>query len=247
MNFLFLLIIAAAAAYLLRSPLKAHPSLFYSIAAMLVLLYFFGATFGVPRWLWMPLVDLIQKCELAVALFAVVMLIGCLGKEQTLYRRMKPIRAELSIIACILCLGHMAVYLGSYLPRLLGNASINSNVAVAFGVAVALFVLLALLGVTSLGIVKRAMSSRRWTRIQRFAYLFFALIFCHLALMLLPAALHGGVAAQESLFVYTAVFGAYGILRLGKAVAERHEETQEDASATPAIAIEEEAAVGDAA
>ena len=246
MNFLFLLIIAAVAAYLLRSPLKAHPSLFYSIAAMLVLLYFFGATFGVPRWLWMPLVDLIQKCELAVALFAVVMLIGCLGKEQTLYRRMKPIRAELSIIACILCLGHMAVYLGSYLPRLLGNASINSNVAVAFGVAVALFVLLALLGVTSLGIVKRAMSSRRWTRIQRFAYLFFALIFCHLALMLLPAALHGGVAAQESLFVYTAVFGAYGILRLGKAVAERHEETQEDASATPAIAIEE-AAVGDAA
>ena len=156
MNFLFLLIIAAVAAYLLRSPLKAHPSLFYSIAAMLVLLYFFGATFGVPRWLWMPLVDLIQKCELAVALFAVVMLIGCLGKEQTLYRRMKPIRAELSIIACILCLGHMAVYLGSYLPRLLGNASINSNVAVAFGVAVALFVLLALLGVTSLGIVKRA-------------------------------------------------------------------------------------------
>lgn len=142
MNFLFLLIIAAVAAYLLRSPLKAHPSLFYSIAAMLVLLYFFGATFGVPRWLWMPLVDLIQKCELAVALFAVVMLIGCLGKEQTLYRRMKPIRAELSIIACILCLGHMAVYLGSYLPRLLGNASINSNVAVAFGVAVALFVLL---------------------------------------------------------------------------------------------------------
>ena len=84
MNFLFLLIIAAVAAYLLRSPLKAHPSLFYSIAAMLVLLYFFGATFGVPRWLWMPLVDLIQKCELAVALFAVVMLIGCLGKEQTL-------------------------------------------------------------------------------------------------------------------------------------------------------------------
>ena len=33
MNFLFLLIIAAVAAYLLRSPLKAHPSLFYSIAA----------------------------------------------------------------------------------------------------------------------------------------------------------------------------------------------------------------------
>lgn len=198
MNFLFLLIIAAVAAYLLRSPLKAHPSLFYSIAAMLVLLYFFGATFGVPRWLWMPLVDLIQKCELAVALFAVVMLIGCLGKEQTLYRRMKPIRAELSIIACILCLGHMGR--GTLAPTCPDCSAMRASTAmlpVAFGVAVALFVLLALLGVTSLGIVKRAMSSRRWTRIQRFAYLFFALIFCHLALMLLPAALHGGVAAKN--------------------------------------------------
>ena len=175
MNFLFLLIIAAVAVYLLRRPLKAHPSFFYGIAVILDLLYFVGSTFGVPRWLWTPLVDLIQKCELALALFAIVMFIGCLGKEQALYRQMKPIRAELSIVACILCFGHMAVYLDSYLPRLLGNASINGNVAVAFGVAVALFVLLALLGVTSLGIVKRAMSSRRWTRIQRFAYLFFAL------------------------------------------------------------------------
>ena len=135
MNFLFLLIIAAVAVYLLRRPLKAHPSFFYGIAVILDLLYFVGSTFGVPRWLWTPLVDLIQKCELALALFAIVMFIGCLGKEQALYRQMKPIRAELSIVACILCFGHMAVYLDSYLPRLLGNASINGNVAVAFGVA----------------------------------------------------------------------------------------------------------------
>ncbi len=247
MDFLFLLIIAAVAVYLLRRPLKAHPSFFYGIAVILDLLYFVGSTFGVPRWLWTPLVDLIQKCELALALFAIVMFIGCLGKEQALYRQMKPIRAELSIVACILCFGHMAVYLDSYLPRLLGNASINGNVAVAFGVAVALFVLLALLGVTSLGIVKRAMSSRRWTRIQRFAYLFFALIFCHLALMLLPAALHGGVAAQESLFVYTAVFGAYGILRLGKAAAERHEQARGNATGAPSITKEEETSIGNAA
>lgn len=129
MNFLFLLIIAAVAVYLLRRPLKAHPSFFYGIAVILDLLYFVGSTFGVPRWLWTPLVDLIQKCELALALFAIVMFIGCLGKEQALYRQMKPIRAELSIVACILCFGHMAVYLDSYLPRLLGNASINGNVA----------------------------------------------------------------------------------------------------------------------
>ena len=242
MNFLFLLIIAAVAAYLLRSPLKAHPSLFYSIAAMLVLLYFFGATFGVPRWLWMPLVDLIQKCELAVALFAVVMLIGCLGKEQTLYRRMKPIRAELSIIACILCLGHMAVYLESYLPRLLGGGEIGGNVMGAFVLAVVLLVLLVVLGVTSFAFVKRQMSTASWKKVQKLAYPFFGLVYVHLLLMLLPSALHGGLAAQASVAVYSVVFVGYALCRMGRALVDRRAEDAVSASndLTPAISDEPE-------
>ena len=240
MNFLFLLIIAAVAAYLLRSPLKAHPSLFYSIAAMLVLLYFFGATFGVPRWLWMPLVDLIQKCELAVALFAVVMLIGCLGKEQTLYRRMKPIRAELSIIACILWLGHMAVYLESYLPRLLGGGEIGGNVMGAFVLAVVLLVLLVVLGVTSFAFVKRQMSTASWKKVQKLAYPFFGLVYVHLLLMLLPSALHGGLAAQASVAVYSVVFVGYALCRVGRALVDRRAEDAVSASNDPTPAISDE-------
>ena len=240
MNFLFLLIIAAVAAYLLRSPLKAHPSLFYSIAAMLVLLYFFGATFGVPRWLWMPLVDLIQKCELAGALFAVVMLIGCLGKEQTLYRRMKPIRAELSIIACILCLGHMAVYLESYLPRLLGGGEIGGNVMGAFVLAVMLLVLLVVLGVTSFAFVKRQMSTASWKKVQKLAYPFFGLVYVHLLLMLLPSALHGGLAAQASVAVYSVVFVGYALCRVGRALVDRSAEDAVSASNDPTPAISDE-------
>ena len=118
MNFLFLLIIAAVAVYLLRRPLKAHPSFFYGIAVILDLLYFVGSTFGVPRWLWTPLVDLIQKCELALALFAIVMFIGCLGKEQALYRQMKPIRAE-----PFHCRMHSLLWAHGRVPRLLSASA----------------------------------------------------------------------------------------------------------------------------
>ena len=65
--------------------------------------------------------------------------------------------------------------------------------------------------------------------------------------MLLPAALRGGIAAQESLFIYTAMFGAYGILRLGKAAAERHEQARGNATGAPSIAREEETSIGNAA
>ena len=180
MDFAIILAVTIVGCFALRNPLKALPVAFYAAAIAIDVVYVYGVFFGLPRAIWSPLFVLIQKCELSLALFVVVMFIGCLNRDGRAYHWLKPVRSELSIVAWFLSLGHMAVYLGSYLPRLLGNASINSNVAVAFGVAVALFVLLALLGVTSLGIVKRAMSSRRWTRIQRFAYLFFALIFTYI-------------------------------------------------------------------
>lgn len=247
MNFLFLLIIAAVAVYLLRRPLKAHPSFFYGIAVILDLLYFVGSTFGVPRWLWTPLVDLSKKCELALALFAIVMFIGCLGKEQALYRQMKPIRAELSIVACILCFGHMAVYLDSYLPRLLGNASINGNVAVAFGVAVALFVLLALLGVTSLGIVKRAMSSRRWDAHPAIRLLI-------LRPDILPSCAHASSrrsawrhCRQESLFIYTAMFRGLWNTAFGQSRRRAPRASAGKRDGVPSITREEETSIGNAA
>ena len=65
--------------------------------------------------------------------------------------------------------------------------------------------------------------------------------------MLRPAALRGGIAAQESLFIYTAMFGAYGILRLGKAAAERHEQARGNATGAPSITKEEETSIGNAA
>lgn len=221
MSFIVLLAATTALVYVLRKPLKAHPVPFYAAAGLLGIFYIAGAFYGTPRWLTGILVDLVQKCELALALFTVGMFIGCFGVSTKVSRSLRPVRAELSILAWILTLGHMAVYLASYGPRIFGRASLNANVLAAFGLALVLFALLLVLGVTSFSVVKRRMAADRWKRLQRLAYVFFGLVFCHLVLMLAPAALRGGAAALESLAAYAVVFGVYLIARVARAVRDR--------------------------
>ena len=87
----------------------------------------------------------------------------------------------------------------------------------ALAVALVLFALLLVLGVTSFNFVKKRMRKESWKRVQMLAYPFFLLVYAHLLLMLLPAALKGGLAAQASVAVYSAVFVGYVSLRLYRA------------------------------
>lgn len=242
MDFAVILIATVIGCFALRNPLKACPVAFYAAAIAVDAVYVYGVFFGLPRAVWSPLFVLVQKCELSLALFVVVMFIGCLNRSGRIYHWLKPVRSELSIVAWFLSLGHMAVYLESYLPRLLGGGALSGNVVGAFVLAVVLLVLLVVLGVTSFAFVKRSMRTETWKRVQKLAYPFFALVYVHLLLMLLPSALHGGIAASASVAVYSVVFVGYGLCRVGRALADRR---AEDASvptrtATPAFSDEPE-------
>lgn len=142
MDFAVILIATIVGCFALRNPLKALPVAFYAAAIAIDVVYVYGVFFGLPRAIWSPLFVLIQKCELSLALFVVVMFIGCLNRGGRAYHWLKPVRSELSIVAWFLSLGHMAVYLESYLPRLLGGGEIGGNVMGAFVLAVVLLVLL---------------------------------------------------------------------------------------------------------
>ena len=149
MDFAVILIATIVGCFALRNPLKALPVAFYV----------YGVFFGLPRAIWSPLFVLIQKCELSLALFVVVMFIGCLNRGGRAYRWLKPVRSELSIVAWFLSLGHMAVYLESYLPRLLGGGEIGGNVMGAFVLAVVLLVLV--IGLNALtGLVAAKLNGR---------------------------------------------------------------------------------------
>lgn len=108
----------------------------------------------------------------------------------------------------------------------LSTNNLDENIVVSVAVALILLALLTVLGITSLNVVKRIMTATTWNRVQRLSYVFFGLVFCHLAFVLAPAALHGGIAAQRSLLVYTALFGAYTILRIAKAIDNGHARRQ---------------------
>lgn len=239
MTFLFVLVGAAVFAVLCKGVIKAHPGAFYALAIALDVLLVVGSFVRLPGALDDALFLLLHKCTLATALFAIVMCIGVFKRDGRVAQQLRPIRAELSIVAWLLSLAHMAVYLASYATRL-SSGFAQANVAAALVVALALFVLLLVLGVTSFNAVKRRMSRTTWKRVQLWAYPFFGLVYVHVMLMLLPSALRGGAAAQTSAAVYSVVFLGYAVARSARAVADRagvtslREKTHPEGQETPA-------------
>lgn len=231
MTFAIILACTVAACFALRNPIKKWPMLFYAIAVVIDLVYVASGYFDLPHTAWSLLHVLVQKCTLSLAIFIVVMYVGVLKKGSKPYMWLKGIRAELSIIAWILSLGHMVVYLMTYVPRIFGGGIIKGNVMFAFVLAVVLFVLLLVLGITSFNFVKKRMDADAWTKLQKWAYLFYALVYVHLLAMLLPAALHGGLQATITTGVYSVVFIAYFVLRVYRALADRKLAEAQDAAA----------------
>ena len=103
------LVVTALFCVALRNVVRRVPLLFYALAVLVVAGFVFGAYVPLPRPLWSLLLVLVQKCLLPLALFAVVMFIGVLPGESRAKAWLRPVRAELSIVAWILSLGHMAL------------------------------------------------------------------------------------------------------------------------------------------
>ena len=240
MTFIIVLAVTAVACFALRNPLHKWPLAFYGLAIAVDVLFACGSFGMLPRSIWMPLLVLVQKCMVALAMFVVVMFIGCFSTESKVGLWLRPVRAELSIVACILACGHMAVYLASYIPRLLGGG-LSGNVLASLTLALVLLVLLLVLGVTSFQTVKKRMRTDSWKRLQKLAYPFFGLVYVHLILMLLPSALAGGAAAQTTVGVYTVLFGVYAVARVARAVIDRRAATATEGA--PVAAFDEETAV----
>ena len=220
MTFLVVFACTTAVVFALKPAIAKAPAAWYALAAVLVALYLAGTQGLLPAVVKGAVFLLLQKGMLPVALFAVVMFVGVFSRESRVRRHLAPIRAELSIIACILICGHVAAYGMSYVPRVLGAGALNPFLAAGLAVGVALVVLLAVLGVTSLARVKARMSKRRWKSVQKWAYAFFALVYVHIVAMLLPSALSGGAVSVQGVVAYTALFGIYAVARVSRAVVD---------------------------
>ena len=218
MRFALVLLGTAVFCFACKDAIRKAPWAFYVLALVLSGMYAVTGYVDYPYWLQRSLFILMQKGTLATAFFVVVMYIGVFDGIEFVKQRLKPTRAALSIMGCILILGHVVKYLLAFLPRM---GELGGALAASIWVAIGLFVLMLVLGVTSFQAVKRAMSASSWIKLQKWAYLFYGALYVHIVLALLPAASRGSAAAVESVVVYSVVFVLYAVLRVGKAIRER--------------------------
>ena len=218
MRFALVLLGTAVFSFACKDAIRKAPWVFYVLAVVLSVMYAITGYVNYPYWLQRALFILMQKGTLATAFFVVVMYIGVFDGIEFVRQRLKPTRAALSIMGCILILGHVVKYLVAFLPRL---GVLSGMLAASIWLALGLFVLMLVLGVTSFQVVKRAMNASAWIKLQKTAYIFYGALYLHIILILLPPALQGSSAAIESVIVYSVVFLAYAVLRVAKALRDR--------------------------
>lgn len=220
------LVIAAAFLLLCGKVLKAHPAPFYIGAAGLSALVT-GLYWAAPAFLSLHLRSRLPLLlgALGTALFIFVMYAGAMPNGHPLMKKVMPIRGELSIFACLLTLGHNLSYGKNYLtPGYLFSGPVSATKAAAW-VSVVSILLMLVLTVTSFKAVRRRFQPKKWKALQRWAYLFYALVYVHVLLMSIPSMLKGRTSYTINLLVYSLVYLSYAVCRIQKAVLMKRGQT----------------------
>lgn len=221
MRFLIAAAVTLIAAFALTKPIKKAPFVLYAAAILADLAYAYGLLNGLGSGgFWAMFLPLMQRCTVAMAFLTLVMFIGVLKDGSAIKTRLMPIRRQLSIAGCLLAFCHVIYYTFVYIVQIqsIMNATIvrpglTANLFAALGLSVLVTALLLVLMVTSFMFVKSRMHAATWKKVQRFSYVFYALICVHLMMIMIPPALAGKAAAVECVTVYAIVFGVYAILR----------------------------------
>ena len=214
MLFLFSLLIAAAFSVFCGKAIRKHPAPFYLTAAALST---GTAILANPRMPVIPvfvqqnIAALFTKGILAAAFWAVVMWTGALPNGSALMKKLMPQRGQLSVFAAILTLGHAAGLGISVFPRWLRKAD-----ALNLTICIVLLLIMLPLTVISVQKIRRRMKARTWKSVQRWAYLFYALIPAHVIVLNIAKARSGRKDVLLNLMLYLAVFLGYAVCRIHK-------------------------------
>lgn len=207
--------------------IKKRPVPFYItslfLAAAVIFVTWSGIDARFPSWLSNILWPLLSRGALATSLFIVVMGMGALPRGCAPLKRLMPIRAELSIMASLLILGHNIAYGKTYFVRLFtdaGRMALTQRLA-AICSLIMIAIMLPLM-ITSFKPIRRKMKPKAWKRLQRTAYLFYALIYVHVMLLYVPLAQSSQrFSYRINIILYSVIFIGYACLRLDKALSKR--------------------------
>ncbi|NTU88730.1 MAG: hypothetical protein HGA54_02330 [Actinobacteria bacterium] len=234
MSFVPVLIITIITVIVLQPVLRKQPVVFYALALMLDVVLFASTVISFPHPVDQTLILSMRRAFLPLALFVIVMFTGVFGRTSRIRALLQPIRGYLSVIACLLMVGHVVSYFLPYVSGLLkGLLPISVAVAIITGILLTLFVVV--LGATSFDFIKMRMSRDSWRSVQKCSYAFFFLIYTHIALLIGTAVIYGrstvisgstSTSAFSNILVYTGLFAFYAILRLARNMIDRKSQKQ---------------------
>lgn len=225
MLFLVALAVAIAFSLLCKKPLKQHPWIFYTIAIVITIVVSVADFRNVPVFVNTYIIGLFSRGALSTALWAVIMWAGAFPNGSKPIKALMPIRGELSIFAAILTLGHNIGYGKTYFVRLFTDAGrMSQQQLIASILTIIMLVIMIPLTIMSFPKVRKKMNAKLWKKIQRTAYLFYALIYIHIMVLFMPMAKMGRDGYLLSVIVYSAVFIGYAVCRIRKSILRKKPE-----------------------
>ncbi|WP_195989055.1 FMN-binding protein [Clostridium sp. D53t1_180928_C8] len=227
MNFLISIIVTIFIIFVGRRFIKKHSKLCYGISIIislaLVIASYSGSLSNLPPFINDYILPLFTKSAFATSIFVIVMYTGALKNGSKLMKILMPIRAELSIIASILTLAHNIIFGRYHFVTLFTNPkSMSLNMLIAAIISVILIVIMVPLMITSFPSIRKKMKYKSWKKLQRFAYVFYSLIYIHIMLIMLPLAKSGNSQYILNVLIYSLVFLTYAIMRINKALNKKY-------------------------
>ena len=231
MPILLSLVLALLLSWYGGSAIKKHAPVFYGGAALLALttiaVTWSGADASFPGWMSNYVWPLLSHGAFASTLFIIVMYMGALPNGTKAIKRLMPIRAELSIMASLLVLGHNIAYGRTYFVRLFTDTSKMSTAQTLAAICSLIMIAIMLpLMITSFKAVRKKMKPKSWKKLQRSAYVFYGLIYVHTMLLYVPIVQAGRSVYIVNVIVYSLIFISYAGMRIRKELLKKKRDTR---------------------
>ena len=212
-----LLISLAAALFIIvvfENNIRKHAPVWYCSAFVIGLLCMHLPA-STPAAVQSAVTNYIGRGTIATALFILVMYARILPPKSRLFRTLMSLRAPLAIMAALLILLHNATYFAYYARNIsLRGIPMSTSERLACVCTILMLLLLLPLTITSFSGVRKRMKAKSWKKLQRLSYLFYGLIYFHVACLFGKQLALGNYHYGIELGIYTFIFGFYLIRRI---------------------------------
>ena len=207
------LIVALAFFALLEKPIKKHSTFFYIGTIIISILSIMAPKKGLPFVVDYLVKNILTRGTLAGALFILVM-VASVCPQAKMRGLLLRTRGEMAIIAALFTLTHNIAYGQYYFVKLFTNISELDTVRIFAAVlSLIMIILLIPLTITSFMVIRRKMNPKKWKSLQKLSYVFYGLLFMHIALIFSISILKGHLDTLIDLTVYSLIYIVYLIIR----------------------------------